>query len=290
MHLRTLTKVVSAIACMVGLMVGGLFVAPAARADTQFQIAWTKIGIYPRSAPSMGSSQVGAALSDGTDIGVGCELEGETVSNGFTSSNIWEVLSDGTYIPNVYVNTGVDGWTPGVMRCDYTAPNTDAITSAGYDRDAAANWAIDNWDSKPTFDEDCTYFVSQAFLVGGIHETDYWHLDDLYPPTAASVANTFVNYMTENNIVIKSELSWSQNDVPNAERGDVIAYDWDSDGTIDHLSIITSFSGQYPYVTEHTNANMTRGWTWSIEGNDWLEKLSTEKYGQPAKVYLLHVN
>lgn len=104
-----------------GLLALGLALVPlTAEADdlNYFEVAWTDIGIYPRAAPSMASTKVGSALPNGATVAVECELEGESVDNGWTSTAIWERLSDGTYLPNAFTFTGVDGWTPGVPSCE----------------------------------------------------------------------------------------------------------------------------------------------------------------------------
>ena len=98
--------------------------APRAAAGQRFTIAYTGgIGVYPRSGPSMSSQHAGAALPEGSSVDVACELEGELVDNNTTpATKIWERLSDGTHIPNAYINSGADGWTPGVPRCTSPEP------------------------------------------------------------------------------------------------------------------------------------------------------------------------
>lgn len=102
------------------LAVGGVVNTPVvASAAASYPISWTEIGIYPRASTSMDSAKVGSVLYDGTSVLIVCEARGQLVSDGFTS-DIWERLADGTFVPNIYVNTGVDGWTPGIPRCDET--------------------------------------------------------------------------------------------------------------------------------------------------------------------------
>lgn len=101
----------------VGVSVVLLHVAPAS-ADETYPVGYTDIGIYRRAAPSMDSARVGSALSNGTPVLIDCETTGQVVDNGFAPTGIWEKLSDGTYLPNAFLYTGVDGWTPGISRCD----------------------------------------------------------------------------------------------------------------------------------------------------------------------------
>jgi hypothetical protein len=103
------------------LIGSGLSLLPLSSAeadDASYPIAWTDIGIYPREGPSMESGRVGSALSNGTTVSIECETTGQSVDNGFAPTSIWERLSDGTYLPNAFIYTGVDGWTPGIPRCD----------------------------------------------------------------------------------------------------------------------------------------------------------------------------
>lgn len=113
------TKAIAAVLAWTLLTAGGLIlVGTQASAAIQFRVAWTGIGVFPRSGPSMDTTKVGAALPDGAIVDVACETTGTTMSDtaGYVS-DIWEQLTDGTYIANVFVNTGVDGWTPGIPVC-----------------------------------------------------------------------------------------------------------------------------------------------------------------------------
>lgn len=183
--------------------------SPAAAASS-FQISWTEIGIYPRAAADMNSQKVGAALADGAWISVECETLGTYVESAVAYTNIWERLIDGTYIPNAFVETGANGWTPGVPRCE-TPPGAEQPTEAvptipappqpapvapaapqpeapvqepiapaaptvgTYDREAAATWASEHYDDGDTwFIPDCTTFASSVLRAGGISATFDW--------------------------------------------------------------------------------------------------------------------
>lgn len=86
----------------------------------------------------------------------------------------------------------------------------------------------------------------------------------------------------------------AQSNIPKAKKGDIIAYDWSGDGTIDHLAIVVGSAGnnpQYPLVAEwgvygskSVNYN-ERGWSWSKKGNSWLQD---ERDQHNMKAYLLH--
>ncbi|WP_157063552.1 DUF2599 domain-containing protein [Luteipulveratus mongoliensis] len=103
-----------------------------AHADVVYPVAWTNIGIFPRTAPSMGAPAAGAAVSDGTSVQIACETTGESVSNGASTSTIWEQLSDGSYLPNAHIDTGSDDWTPNVPRCGGGASATPSASGSGW--------------------------------------------------------------------------------------------------------------------------------------------------------------
>jgi hypothetical protein len=105
-----------------GVMAGLVLTAAPSHADEHsFPVVGTDIGIYPRSAPSMASERVGAALANGETVQVVCETTGEAVDNGYAPSDVWARLSDGTFLPNAFLLTGVDGRSPGVEDCSSVA-------------------------------------------------------------------------------------------------------------------------------------------------------------------------
>lgn len=291
-----------------------------AHAATPMRIAFTKIGIYPRAEASMSSAKVGNALSDGTTVSVECEAEGQPVSNGDETISVWEQLTDGTWIPNAFVATGYDGWTPGVPRCstptDSSAePAVPARYEWGlYDRPAAAKWASDHAYDNPVMDEDCTWFVTQALWAGGFNNagelTSYSENDGAFgsdlrsiavaaqragvppwkpfnPARTATMADRLPGYLeSEGHAAISQIEHWSDNTANGAELGDIIAYDWNGDTKFDHLAMVTSLNEQgYPSVSEHSNGNRDRYWSWSKEAGNWIEFATQGK----AIAYLVHI-
>jgi len=77
----------------------------------------------------------------------------------------------------------------------------------------------------------------------------------------------------------------------------LLAYDWNDDGSIDHIDVVTGFSGQYPLVSgwsEDGAKALTynqRGWTYSQKEGTWLqlEKDSNGNYpNMNMQTYLIH--
>lgn len=292
---RRAIQLASASAVVAALVVAG---AGPALADETFHIAWTGIGIYPRSGPSMNSSRVGSALSDGASVSVNCEQDGQELTSAAGTSTIWERLSNGTWLPNVYVETHVDGWTPGIPRCQQPAPPVPRPAPTPFDREAAVAFANLHWDATERFrNADCTWFVSQALWAGRLPRTDLWTDDNQIPaersgpypgPSRSAVnADRFKNAVIRAGYATIRELSWSDLSAGHAQPGDVIGYDWNNgaDGILDHLAIVTRTAPSgAPLVTQHTPAQQGRLWSWSRGADDWIQKA---KPG--SRVYLIHI-
>lgn len=89
-----------------------------------YPIAWTGgVGVNQRSGPSTSYPIVGSPIPEGTYVVPVCEAYGDTITDtaGYTS-NIWDQLTGGVYISNAFLNTGVDGRTPGVPDCGQSPP------------------------------------------------------------------------------------------------------------------------------------------------------------------------
>lgn len=83
------------------------------------QVDWTGVGIFPQMEPYFGSGVAGDGLLDKDYVRIVCETYGQDVSNGQMYSNIWAEIDTGGYLPNSFLNTGVDGRTPGVPECGH---------------------------------------------------------------------------------------------------------------------------------------------------------------------------
>ena len=306
------------------VVVGTLFAAGVvvpAQAATDMQIAFTRIGIYPRAEPSMQSAKVGNALPDETVVSVDCEAEGVPTSNASETSAVWERLADGTWIPNVFVRTGYLGWTPGVPRCDEVVtaePPVQEHTQYGlYDRSAAAAWAYNHALDDPVMDEDCTWFVTQALWAGGFNdagELTSYTADGVFgndlkaiaaaavragippwqpfnPSRTTTMANKLPGYLESEGWATITKITWSDNTAQGAQLGDIIAYDWDA-GTLEfqHLAMVTSLNDKgYPSVSQHSEGRQNRYWSYLPPSNEssggWIEEVTQGK----AVAYLIHI-
>ena len=61
-----------------------------------------------RAAPNTSSAVVGS-LANGTRVTIHCQIRGQTITGTYGTSNLWNRLGSGRYIPDVYTYTGSDG-------------------------------------------------------------------------------------------------------------------------------------------------------------------------------------
>ena len=87
-------------------------------------------------------------------------------------------------------------------------------------------------------------------------------------------------------------MNFRNNRVPAAEVGDFVAYDWDGNGSTDHVAFIVNIAaGQYPEVSEwgvgsgSRTAYQKRGWTYSKVHGTWLQATYPS-----VKATLIHIN
>lgn len=119
---RWIRRIVHVLTAVIAVVAVAAVSAPAAHADVQYPVAWTGIGIYPRTAPSMDAPHAGPVLTDGTMVTFVCEQQGQAVHNGHMNVDVWVKISSGGWLPTAFINTQVDGWTPGVPRCGTSNP------------------------------------------------------------------------------------------------------------------------------------------------------------------------
>ncbi|MBW9110167.1 amidase domain-containing protein [Microbacterium ureisolvens] len=251
----------------------------------------------------MTASKVGAALPDGAWVAVACETTGDSVTSDAGTSKIWERLSDGTYVPNSFVETGADGWTPGVPRCDSGSQGPSSKSS--YNRQAAVDYARGNYTNLNVgVIPKCTYFASAVLEAGGINTESKWtpesttksdqaskllyRLQGKVGPTKRWASADFLkNYLVkERKIATIAEVSLGSKN-PGAELGDLIMYDWGgvSPGVIDHVAVVTGVAADGTLlVTQKENDYIDKGWNWSASDD---APISSATPG--TRAYLIHI-
>lgn len=77
-------------------------------------------GINERSGPGYSSYAIVGTLGEGAEVDIACQTNGELVTpNHGTASTVWDRLTNGTYVTDVYIDTsGVGGsFSPPIPQC-----------------------------------------------------------------------------------------------------------------------------------------------------------------------------
>jgi surface antigen len=75
-------------------------------------------GLKLRSGPGYSSYAAVGSLPEGGEADIVCQAMGETVSNGYASSAIWDRLTSGAWISDFYVDTpNIGTWSPPIPQC-----------------------------------------------------------------------------------------------------------------------------------------------------------------------------
>lgn len=139
-----------------------------------------------------------------------------------------------------------------------------------YNRLEAVKYADRYWEHPnphfKTFEVDCTNYISQCVLAGGIPMTGqkirgkgWWYTGDSWSYSWA-VANAFRWYLSEE----KNTMGAVQVEQPDQLiPGDVICYDFEGDGKWDHSTIVTAKDAHgMPLVNARTVSSKHRYWSY----------------------------
>jgi hypothetical protein len=302
--------------------VGAGLVAPASPASAEG--SWTQHvsytdgdGLWVHSSAGLSRATVTTLLPEGAEIVTDCVSFSDVVGG---TDPAWLHITSPTegWVSDFYVDTSWDRNNTlvqqGLPECGgepapEDSPDDVVIENdlAPLDRGAAAQWALEHAQDaqlEQTVElwSGCTWFVSQALWAAGLPQTQAWNAEgghsglNRIPGTVAATAvdeflpNLLAMYPSTSVVELGSD-RFHGNAVPEAEVGDVIAYDWEGDGDPDHVSIVTSISdGDYPNVAEWgtnktghlTSGYDERGWTWSEKHHEWLQE---ESPGVTATLY-----
>ena len=136
-----------------------------------------------------------------------------------------------------------------------------------YNRQAAVDYANFWWDKYnprfPTFEVDCTNFISQCLYAGGApmrgfsdRAQGWWMVGNPERWSYSwSVAHSLRWYLETSK---KGLIATRVYSIDELEIGDVIFYDFAGDGRIDHSTIVTRIDNGIPYVNAHTMNSKNR--------------------------------
>jgi hypothetical protein len=76
-------------------------------------------GLNERSGPGYSNYSKTGSFYDGQEVDVVCQTAGQTVSNGSQSTNVWDRLTNGGYVTDMYVDTANSrhGFSPPIPQC-----------------------------------------------------------------------------------------------------------------------------------------------------------------------------
>ncbi len=292
-------------------------------------------GVYARWEPhSADTNQIdGFGVYPGDQVQLLCGItDGDPV--GQYNNTTWHFVIDlsrpnegGFWLNDHYVDSPDQAGqlAPGETQCadesiDPMQGNGDTPPqNSTYDRKAAVDWAKAHAEDPQTNGEECTKFVSEALWAGGLPQTDEWSNNGWYP-SGKPIPTIFIGTKTANAApLLKAYLEqhysvhWiplhqvpaSNEDLPQAEPGDIIAYSWHGDGNIDHLSFVVGDDpsdpnlplvaewGQFDhygppdYIHNPSARYVSRVWTYSFKDHMYLQQ---ENGNQNMTAYLLHFN
>ncbi|WP_168188737.1 amidase domain-containing protein [Thermoflavimicrobium daqui] len=149
-----------------------------------------------------------------------------------------------------------DNNKPGESQLNKPEPN-------GYNRAKAKEYAYKWWNKRNNAQygyysramggcedcwADCTNFISQVIKAGGMKEVtngnSYWYYSDKKPSLSWGVAHSFYLHMKQRAKPVEN--------IWDLKVGDIINFDFENDGRINHSAVVTRKMGNEVYVTQHT--------------------------------------
>ena len=139
--------------------------------------------------------------------------------------------------------------------------------AAVYNRAEAVAYANRWWDGYnpqfPVFQDDCTNFISQCLYAGGApmrgmpNREQGWWMIGLNERWSYSwtVAHSLRWYLETSKYGLRATRVYSPSEL---QLGDVIFYDFEGNGRIDHSTIVTRIEDGIPYVNAHTMNSANR--------------------------------
>ena len=115
---------------------------------------------------------------------------------------------------------------------------------------------------------DCANFVSQCFAAGGYAYDGTW-----YPYTSAWAGNWALH-----NWLLSSGRGYAQTSASILGYADIVNYDWEGNGSFDHVAIVTALPG--PLISSHTKNHRNVPWSYpaSIYPHPQFSFASTHVY------------
>jgi len=116
-------------------------------------------GTQGMSQPTLNSTQI-TTYPAGKILGFVCYASGETVTGYYGKGNLWHQLLGGNYVPDVDMNTGINGPLPGEPQCAGSAPSTSNLDAFV----TKYNGKLDVTNIAGTYPGQCVSLVSRYLL------------------------------------------------------------------------------------------------------------------------------
>jgi hypothetical protein len=221
-------------------------------------------GLWLHSDPGFDdANDLIAVVPEGTRVAADCYVHDSPV--GEMNNSTWlRVTYNGAegFIAGAY--TGTEQTEPssvqdkGLELCQSDQPGQPEGQQAGaldFNPAAAVGWAISNARQFQEGGAKSPWFVSNALWQGGLPKTDewaqqanYWNGSQYYDGIiAAQAPSDLAIYLEEAAFVTREDIgSVGDSIIPAAKAGDVIAYDLQNDGHLDHLAIVVGRAKDNP--------------------------------------------
>lgn len=300
-------------------------------------------GIYYRNSPHWADTPQtpGIGVYNGDQVQLICGAFGDAV--GPFNDTAWSYVNNlsrsvgSGWVDEHFINDGApdNAFVSGEPMCGPETPGISGSRSGGgsgsggnggganpppgpagvsFNRSAAVAWAEAHAKDTPPYHSACTWFVSQALWAGGLPQSSTWNGYDKHRSSIRNLQGTltawttplFVSYIKQifpHSTFTRLDLRKGHTDVPAAEPGDVILYDWNGKSTtrnwsgLDHAALVIDDAkgSQYPEVAEWGADDFLwwggavkykkRGWTWSVVSHKWLQEEHRN-----MRAFLLHID
>jgi uncharacterized protein YraI len=98
-----------------------------------------------------------STVADGASITISCQTPGPSVTGTYGTSTIWDMLSNGGFVSDAYVNTGSDGYVE--HRCTFVGAPPRANPRS---TNSAISWAFSNLGST-AYEDWCLKFTGLSY-------------------------------------------------------------------------------------------------------------------------------
>lgn len=190
--------------------------------------------------------------------------------------------------------------------------------AGGFNSDYEIAYAvIETSNGKRAREEDCTNFTSQCLTAGGIPTTEGWNgnskglfpkdYPDYYDSTKSHTIyrgysdgyNTFVNaglfnqYFANQGYLVEKSVNTDENTLTISNlrpaAGDIVQFDWNGDGIIDHSMICCGFTENgEPCLAGHSTPAFMKPFS-QIQSTQVFTYLPAENYTSGTVIYLIHM-